>query len=115
MRDVLTRQECDALLCDRSMTIDQTLQAAARLGAERAMQAPDEDLPEMLEQLPRLKDWYEIGPAQRAEVDTLVGWVRARERERAAKMAESEDVAPTDDPLGVQQCIADSIRRGEEG
>ena len=35
----------------------------------------------------------------------------AAERERCAKVAEAEDVAPTDDALGVQQCIASSIRR----
>lgn len=36
----------------------------------------------------------------------------AQERERCAKKAEDEDVAPTDDPIGVQQCIAASIRKG---
>jgi len=35
----------------------------------------------------------------------------AAERERCAKVAEDEDVAPTDDPIGVQECIAASIRR----
>lgn len=36
--------------------------------------------------------------------------VAARERERCAKVCEEEDVAATDDPLGVQECIAKSIR-----
>lgn len=35
----------------------------------------------------------------------------AAERERCAKIVEAEDVAPTDDAVGVQQCIAASIRR----
>ena len=30
--------------------------------------------------------------------------------ERAAKVAAEHDVAPTDDPLGVQECITDAIR-----
>ena len=30
--------------------------------------------------------------------------------ERAAKVAAEHDVAPTDDPLGVQECIVDAIR-----
>jgi hypothetical protein len=46
----------------------------------------------------------------RAAIVTELGDLAA-ERERCAKIAEAEDVAPTDDPLGVQQCIADSIRR----
>lgn len=36
--------------------------------------------------------------------------VAAQERERCAKVCEEEDVAATDDPLGVQECIAKSIR-----
>jgi hypothetical protein len=36
------------------------------------------------------------------------------EREACAKVCEDEDVAPTDDPIGVQWCIAKSIRaRGQ--
>lgn len=84
MRELLTEEEIRELIAQQyvpegalfSQAIRLMLQAAARLGAERAMQAPDGDLPAMLEQLPRLKDWYAIGPAQRAEVDSLVGWVR---------------------------------------
>jgi len=30
--------------------------------------------------------------------------------ERAAKVAAEHDVAPTDDPLGVHECITDAIR-----
>lgn len=30
--------------------------------------------------------------------------------ERAVKVAAEHDVAPTDDPLGVQECITDAIR-----
>jgi hypothetical protein len=45
--------------------------------------------------------------------DRFVGWQfgRIQERERCAKVVEAEDVAPTDDAVGVQQCIAASIRR----
>jgi hypothetical protein len=32
------------------------------------------------------------------------------EREACAKACEDEDVAPTDDAIGVQRCIADAIR-----
>jgi hypothetical protein len=32
------------------------------------------------------------------------------ERERCAKVAEAEDVAPTDHPIGVKHCIATAIR-----
>jgi len=39
---------------------------------------------------------------------------RADEREACAKVCDDEDVAPTDDPVGVQWCIAKSIRsRGQ--
>lgn len=41
--------------------------------------------------------------------------VRADEREQCALICEEEDVASTDDPVGVQQCIAASIRRAESG
>ena len=34
----------------------------------------------------------------------------AKEREACAEIAEKEDVASTDDPFGVQSCIADAIR-----
>ena len=38
----------------------------------------------------------------------------AAEREACAKVCEDEDVAPTDDAVGVQQCIAAAIRaRGQ--
>lgn len=115
MRDVLTREECDRLLNalyipgQRSQAMA-TLQAAARLGAERAMQAPDGDLSAMLEQLPRLRDWYAIGPAQRAEVDSLVGWVRARGREGAAMVCDHLSTR-----AGTADDCAEAIRRGEEG
>jgi hypothetical protein len=42
-----------------------------------------------------------------------VGHMRGKieaERERCAKVAEAEDVAPTDHPIGVQHCIATAIR-----
>ena len=40
--------------------------------------------------------------------------VAEAEREACAKVCEDEDVAPTDDAVGVQQCIAAAIRaRGE--
>jgi hypothetical protein len=32
------------------------------------------------------------------------------EREACAKVCDNEDVSPTDDPLGVQRCIAAAIR-----
>jgi hypothetical protein len=35
---------------------------------------------------------------------------RQAEREACAKVVEDEDVAPTDDAVGVQQCIAAAIR-----
>jgi hypothetical protein len=31
--------------------------------------------------------------------------------EQCAKRCEAEDVAPTDDPIGVQECIAAAIRQ----
>lgn len=38
----------------------------------------------------------------------------AAEREACAKVCEDEDVAPTDNAVGVQQCIAAAIRaRGD--
>ena len=39
-------------------------------------------------------------------------WIQgaAAEREACAKVCEDEDVAPTDDAVGVQQCIAAAIR-----
>ena len=38
-------------------------------------------------------------------------WIQgaAAEREACAKVCEDEDVAPTDDAVGVQQCIAAAI------
>lgn len=39
----------------------------------------------------------------------------AKEREACAEIAEKEDVASTDDPFGVQFCIAEAIRaRGQK-
>ena len=40
----------------------------------------------------------------------LMAWQAATER--AAKVCEAEDVAPTDEPIGVQYCIAAAILRG---
>ena len=91
MRDVLTEGEIYRLASMKPVDVRTMLQAAARLGAERAMQpfrAPDGDLPEMLTKLSRLRGWYEIGPAQRAEVDTLVEWVKMRAQERAARVCD---------------------------
>lgn len=43
---------------------------------------------------------------------TEIAWSNGKyvEREACAKVCEDEDVAPTDDAVGVQQCIAASIR-----
>ena len=39
----------------------------------------------------------------------------AKERDACAEIAEKEDVASTDDPFGVQSCIAAAIRaRGQK-
>lgn len=44
----------------------------------------------------------------------MVEMAIAEEREACAKVCEDEDVAQTDDAVGVQQCIAAAIRaRGE--
>jgi len=48
--------------------------------------------------------YYSLPPAPAAQV--------AKERERCAKVCEAEDVASTDDAIGVQQCIAAAIRAG---
>ena len=46
--------------------------------------------------------------------DEKLEWAMKLEREACAKVCEDEDVAPTDDPIGVQWCIAKSIRaRGQ--
>lgn len=39
---------------------------------------------------------------------------KAEEREVCARVCEDEDVAPTDDAVGVQQCIAAAIRARKE-
>ena len=119
MRDVLTEEECDAIWRSRA-PLYTMLQAAARLGAERAMQpfrAPDGDLPEMLTKLSRLRGWYEIGPAQRAEVDTLVEWVKMRAQERAARVCDRlRGPIEIYNPSYVHYvACAEAIRRGEEG
>lgn len=44
-------------------------------------------------------------------VARLIALARAEGMEAAAKVCEAEDVAPTDSPVGVQECIAASIRR----
>jgi hypothetical protein len=47
-------------------------------------------------------------------LERFAALVRADEREACAKVCEDEDVAPTDDPIGIQWCIAKSIRsRGQ--
>ena len=38
----------------------------------------------------------------------------AKEREACAEIAAKEDVASTDDPFGVQSCIADAIRARDQ-
>ena len=43
-------------------------------------------------------------------VKRFAALVAAKEREACAEIAEKEDVASTDDPFGVQSCIADAIR-----
>lgn len=121
MRDVLlTMDECAALLvmlrCAADTTAEcEALQTAARLGAERAMQAPDGDLSEMLTKLSRLRGWYEIGPAQRAEVDTLVEWVKMRAQERAARVCDRlRGPIEIYNPSYVHYvACAEAIRRGE--
>ena len=46
---------------------------------------------------------------------SIAAAAKAEEREACAKVCEDEDVAPTDDAVGVQQCIAAAIRaRGEK-
>ena len=118
MRDLLTYDECCELRRDYDAGKDfgTVLKAAARLGAERAMQAPDGDLPEMLADpaLERLRDWYAIGPVQRAALDMLVAWVRERERERAARVCEAfaQDIGETRIEKLLDDCAA-AIRRGE--
>lgn len=81
MPDPLTTDDIDAILRGGG-SAEEKLQRAARIGAERAMAAPDGDLSAMLADpaLERLRDWYAIGPEQRAELDTLVAWVRDLER-----------------------------------
>lgn len=49
----------------------------------------------------------------RAYGDARAAAAVARERERCARICGDEDVAPTDDPCGVQKCIAAAIRKGE--
>lgn len=60
---------------------------------------------------------YEPEPAD-GTVEFLTSFaalVAAKEREACAEIAEKEDVASTDDPFGVQSCIADAIRaRGQK-
>ena len=47
-------------------------------------------------------------------IQRFAALVAAAEREACAKVCEDEDVAPTDDAVGVQQCIAAAIRaRGQ--
>jgi hypothetical protein len=43
-------------------------------------------------------------------IEILVQKAVLAEREACAKVCDDEDVAPTDDPVGVQWCIAKSIR-----
>jgi len=44
------------------------------------------------------------------EIERFAALVAAAEREACARVCEDEDVAPTDDAVGVQQCIAAAIR-----
>lgn len=44
------------------------------------------------------------------KIQRLIELAAAREREACAEIAEKEDVASTDDPFGVQSCIAAAIR-----
>ena len=49
------------------------------------------------------------------ELAIFAALVAAKDREACAEIAEKEDVASTDDPFGVQSCIADAIRaRGQK-
>ena len=43
------------------------------------------------------------------ELERFAALVAAAEREACAKVVEDEDVAPTDDAVGVQWCIAKAI------
>lgn len=59
---------------------------------------------------------YRIAPGEAVAVwGRFAALVAAKEREACAEIAETEDVASTDDPFGVQSCIADAIRaRGQK-
>ena len=59
---------------------------------------------------------YRIAPSEAVAVwKRFAALVAAKEREACAEIAEKEDVASTDDPFGVQSCIADAIRaRGQK-
>ena len=56
------------------------------------------------------KVWGESAILPFAELERFAELVAAQEREACAKVCEAEDVAPTDDAVGVQSCIADAIR-----
>ena len=59
---------------------------------------------------PDIEDWV----CFTEEIERFAALVAAAEREACAKVCEDEDVAPTDDAVGVQQCIAAAIRaRGQ--
>jgi hypothetical protein len=59
-------------------------------------------------------DLYDFMVANDRAIERFAALVAAAEREACAKVCEDEDVAPTDDAVGVQQCIAAAIRaRGQ--
>ena len=62
--------------------------------------------------IPKTIEDYQI--ALKAAFEGGKAYGAAVEREACAKVCEDEDVAPTDDAVGVQQCIAAAIRaRGQ--
>jgi hypothetical protein len=67
---------------------------------------------ELLDDLEHRARWVpdEADSAKKALRSMLAAEVAA-ERERCARVAIDEDVAHTDDPIGVRECIADSILR----
>lgn len=65
------------------------------------------------------KEWFNSTPHRAKYSSDHPAYLAAQEaweaaHEACAKVCEDEDVAPTDDAVGVQQCIAAAIRaRGE--
>ena len=55
--------------------------------------------------------WWDMDVSS---LERFAALVASAEREACAKVCEDEDVASTDDAIGVQLCIAESIRaRGQ--